>query len=161
MARLARRHARHNPDQRPLWIAGLAGVAVLLVGGIALAATKKGGGGGPQPLPTSTPNGPQQVAASKMADALIRNGYRTSDQAIYQAFQSAAGLSPTDGFPGTHTMTALDTTLRQMGAAVSMIVDGYTGQQIVVYQWLTTCSTGTGDQCYNGTDAPTFAEWNR
>jgi hypothetical protein len=101
-----------------------------------------------------------QQAASKMADALIQNGYRRSDQGIYKAFQSAAG-DTVDGFPGTHTMTALDSALRQMGAGVSQIVDGFTRQQILTYPWESTCASGSGDQCYDGTNAPTFAEWNR
>jgi len=90
-----------------------------------------------------------------MANALIANGYRLSDQHIYQAFQAAAGFATNlqDGFPGTATMSALDDALKQMGASVSQIIDGYTGQQIVVYPW--------AQGAYDGSNAPTSAEWNR
>jgi peptidoglycan hydrolase-like protein with peptidoglycan-binding domain len=101
-----------------------------------------------------------QQAAAQMALAIQQNGYRLSDQATYQAFQTAAGLTA-DGFPGTNTMNALSAQLQALGMSLGQLINGYTGQPVVVYQWLTTCSTGTGDQCYNGTDAPTFAEWNR
>jgi murein L,D-transpeptidase YcbB/YkuD len=150
---------------RVYWVAGLAGLGILLFAGIALAAKSKGGPTpgppGPAPLPTSKPpSTPMQQAAAAMATAIAQNGYRKSDQGLYQAFQSAAGLT-SDGFPGRNTMNALGVALQQLGMTLGQLKDGYTGQTAVVYAWLTTCSTGTGDQCYNGTDAPTFAEWNR
>ena len=42
---------RRNPI-RPIWVAGIAGVSILLIGGIAMAASKpSGGGGGPPTCP--------------------------------------------------------------------------------------------------------------
>jgi hypothetical protein len=147
---------------RALWVAGLFGAGVLLVAGIASAATKPTPAPvGPPPLPTrQPPTTPLQLAAVAMAIAIAQNGYRQSDQGIYQALQSAAGLSA-DGFPGTHTMAALGNALQQLGMTLGQLTDGFTGQPVAVYQWLTTCGAGTGDQCYNGSDAPTLAEWNR
>jgi hypothetical protein len=153
---------------RVYWVAGLAGLGILLFAGVALAAKSKDGPtpgptspSGPTPLPTSTPpSTPTQQAAVQMATAIAQNGYRRSDQGIYQAFQSSAGLTA-DGFPGTNTMNALGSTLQQLGMTLGQLTSGYTGRPVAVYAWLSTCSTGTGDQCYNGTDAPTLAEWNR
>jgi murein L,D-transpeptidase YcbB/YkuD len=152
---------------RVYWVAGLAGLGILLLAGVAYAAKSPPGPSGPTsppgpaPLPTRQPPvTPPQVAAVAMATAIAQNGYRLSDQGLYRAFQSAAGLTA-DGFPGTNTMNALSATLGQLGMTLGQLNDGFTNRPVVVYAWLTTCSTGTGDQCYNGSDAPTFAEWNR
>jgi hypothetical protein len=100
-----------------------------------------------------------------MATAIAQNGYRKSDQGLYTAFQSAAGLSPADGFPGTHTMTALGATLQQLGMTLGQLTDGYTGQPVATYVWSSSykgmdCNANP-IPCYDGVNAPPWAEWNR
>ncbi len=109
------------------------------------------------PAPGPTPTTPVQLAAFNMAAALQSSGYRMADQAIYKAFQTAAGLTA-DGFPGTNTMNALATALQSFGSQWPFN-DGSTAAQIVVYPWNTTCSSGSGAACYNGSDAPPLSEW--
>jgi hypothetical protein len=148
---------------RAAWIAGTAAVATGVVAAILLL-KEKSANAAPNSLPPG-PSGPQpttpvQQAAADMAADLKANGYKLSSQGLYQAFQSAAGLSPVDGFPGTNTMHALATALTSYGAAYPFN-DGYTGQPIIEYAWLSTCAAGSGDACYNGQDAPQLAEWQR
>jgi Putative peptidoglycan binding domain len=95
------------------------------------------------PVSTSTPaQTPLQVAALAMNEALKAHGYRKADQALYVAFQKAAGLGA-DGFPGTHTMTSLSSALSTMGQTIA---------PVKVYPW-----SATG--AYDGVNAPTQAEW--
>jgi hypothetical protein len=141
-------------------LVGVGAVAVLLL--TEKKASASTGPSGPPGTPGTTPPAPGagpspttplQTAAYNMAVALQSNGYRQSDQSIYEAFQTAAGLSPVDGFPGTGTMAALGAALQSFGSPYPF-VDGYTAQTIVVYPW----SAAGG---YNGTTAPPAAEWNR
>lgn len=112
----------------------------------------------PQPTPpTPTPSGPApstplQLAAFNLLQAINGNGYRQSDQDVYRSFQAQAGLTA-DGFPGTSTMNAAKSALASFGLT-DLGTDGYTGDPIVFYPWL----SGPG---YDGTNAPTAAEWNR
>jgi hypothetical protein len=106
----------------------------------------------PTPPTPGTPQTARQTAAFNVSAAIGGNGYRQSDQAIYSAYQAAAGLTA-DGFPGTNTMNALASDLQSFGQAWPF-VDGFTGDNVVVYPWL---STGN----YDGTNAPPAAEWNR
>lgn len=106
----------------------------------------------PTPGSGGIPATARQTAAFNMAAAIQGNGYRQSDQAIYTAYQAAAGLT-TDGFPGANTMNTLASDLQGFGQAWPF-VDGYTATTVVVYPW---SSSGT----YDGTNAPPAAEWNR
>jgi peptidoglycan hydrolase-like protein with peptidoglycan-binding domain len=138
---------------RAAWIAGTAAVATGVIAAILLL-KEKSANAAPNSLPPG-PSGPQpttpiQVAAQAMAQALQTNGYRMTDQPIYKAFQSAAGLTQ-DGFPGTNTMTALGNSLKSYGAAYPF-TDGATGQTIVVYSWPASGSYGDGNH-------PPTSEW--
>ena len=111
--------------------------------------------------PVPTPTTPLGVQAAAMKADLMANGYKQSSQAnVYVPFQTAAGLDA-DGFPGATTMTALANAMASYGDNGYPFTDGYTGQPIIAYPWLTTCAAGSGDACYNGSDAPTLAEWSR
>lgn len=93
--------------------------------------------------PAPSPAAPAvQTAAHAMNQALLAHGYKQADQGLYKTFQSAAGLSA-DGFPGSHTMAALASTLSAMGEPEA---------PVKVYPW-----SGAGG--YDGVNAPTMAEW--
>jgi hypothetical protein len=81
-----------------------------------------------------------------MNAALNAHGYKQRDQAIYKAFQGAAGLAPPDGFPGTHTMTVLQSVLQSAGIPIA---------NVHVYPW----HSAPGTSGYDGQNAPTLAEW--
>jgi hypothetical protein len=93
-------------------------------------------------IPAATP---VHSAALAMNAALAARGYKQADQGLYMGFQREAGLKA-DGFPGTHTMTALAAALTDAGTAMA---------PVHVYPWLTKPGT-TG---YDGVNAPTLAEW--
>jgi hypothetical protein len=78
---MARRRSYFKENPRPLWVAGIAGAAVLLVGGIAFAASKSSSGGG-------CPSG--QSYSQHVTDA-----------ATAQALLSALGGAPGPG-PGVY-----------------------------------------------------------
>ena len=101
-------------------------------------------------VPVGAPLTPVQQAASLMNAALTARGYKICDQAIYQAFQRAAGLTA-DGFPGTHTMTALGTVLIGIGQGLPA--------GLPIFPWSSHCAAGTGDACYDGSNAPTLDDW--
>lgn len=147
---------------RAAWIVGTGVTAAAVIAAILLLKNKNANAA-PNSLPPGpsgpTPTTPVQVAAQAMATDLQANGYRLSSQSVYKAFQSAAGLSA-DGFPGSGTMSALASALQSYGASYPF-VDGFTKQTIVTYPWLATCAAGSGDVCYNGSDAPPLAEWQR
>jgi len=99
------------------------------------------------PTPGAAANlSPVQAAASAMNVAIDMNGYRKRDQAIYKSFQSAAGLSPVDGFPGSDTALALGQILKTIPLPLSPKVNS-------AY----TFSSSTG---FDGVHAPTSAQWN-
>ncbi len=83
-----------------------------------------------------------QDAAIAMNNALLAHGYVASDQGLYTAFQQAAGLAA-DGFPSTHTMQALSSTLASASVAMA---------NVPIYPWL--AAPG-----YDGVNAPTSAQW--
>jgi peptidoglycan hydrolase-like protein with peptidoglycan-binding domain len=95
------------------------------------------------PRPATPAGSPLQLAAIAMNAALSAHGYKQSDQPLYRAFQSAAGLGA-DGFPGSNTMHALAGVLQAMGQSVA---------PVKVYPW----SSRGG---YDGVNAPTQAEWS-
>lgn len=131
-----RRRLLENP--RPLWIAGLAGAAVLLIGGIALASK------GP-----SVPQGALGPAV-QMNNAINANGYRQADMTIYKNFQQNAGLK-VDGYPGKATYSALIAALNAQGVTPSSNLNpNYT---FAPYN----SSNGTGG--FNGVTAPTVDQW--
>jgi hypothetical protein len=82
-------------------------------------------------------------AAKAMNGMLMVHGYKQADMALYKAFQSKAGLSPADGFPGIGTMGKLELVLKSAGLTIA---------PVKVYPWR---STGG----YDGVNAPTAAEW--
>ena len=89
---------------------------------------------------------PLQAAASAANVAIDMNGYRKADQGIYKSFQSAAGLSPVDGFPGTGFTLALGQALKTIPLPMSPKVNpAYT------------FANATG---FDGVHAPTSAQWN-
>lgn len=83
-----------------------------------------------------------QAAATAMNNALAAHGYRESDQGLYVAFQKDAGLT-TDGFPGTNTMSALQTVLTAMSVVIA---------PVPIYPWLASGS-------YDGVNAPLLSQW--
>jgi hypothetical protein len=85
----------------------------------------------------------EQSAATAMNNALLAHGYVSSDQGLYEAFQSAAGLTA-DGFPGTNTMNALQAALSSMGVAMA---------NVPIYPWL--AAPG-----YDGVNAPPQSQWD-
>jgi hypothetical protein len=118
----------------------------------------------PPPAPPAAPSsiqGPSttiqlsnvQRAALAMRNALVAHGYKQADQPLYKAFQSAAGLSPVDGFPGAGgTMPKLDQVLATFGSSLPA---GFPR-----YPWHSTTPTGkTGQAAYDGVNAPTWASW--
>jgi murein L,D-transpeptidase YcbB/YkuD len=64
---------------------------------------------------------------------------------LYSAFQRAAGLSA-DGFPGTHTMNALQGALAGIGVPMA---------PVKIYPW----RSMPGTSGYDGVNAPTLTEW--
>jgi hypothetical protein len=103
---------------------------------------------GPQPAPVPVPAlTPLQQAANDMNVALAGHGYHVTDQPLYRSFQSLAfpGSVP-DGFPGTHTMTALGSVLASAGLTMA---------PVHVYPW----RSAPGTSGYDGVNAPTLAEW--
>jgi hypothetical protein len=118
----------------------------------------------PPPAPPAAPStiqGPStsvqlsrvQQAALAMRNALVAHGYKKADQALYVAFQSAAGLSPADGFPGAGgTMPKLDQVLATFGSSLPA---GFPR-----YPWHSRTPSGaTGTAAYDGVNAPTWATW--
>jgi hypothetical protein len=118
----------------------------------------------PAPAPPAAPStlqGPStsvqlsrvQQAALAMRNALVAHGYKKADQALYVAFQSAAGLSPADGFPGAGgTMPKLDQVLATFGSSLPA---GFPR-----YPWHSKTPSGaTGTAAYDGVNAPTWATW--
>lgn len=92
-----------------------------------------------------------QDAAVAMNNALKAHGYRRLDQPIYAGFQLKAGDLTVDGFPGTHTMT------REKGVLSTL---GVTPANVPTYAWKATTTGGlTGQAAYDGTNAPTWAQW--
>ena len=92
-----------------------------------------------------------QDAAAAMNTALKARGYRRTDEPIYAGFQLKAGDLLVDAFPGTKTMTRLKGVLSAMGVAFA---------GVAVYPWLATTANGlTGQAAYDGTNAPTWAQW--
>jgi hypothetical protein len=83
-----------------------------------------------------------QADASAMNNALIAHGYKITDQGLYRAFQTDAGLTA-DGFPGTNTMNELHAVL---------FANGITMADVPIYPWL---SSGR----YDGVNAPTASQW--
>jgi hypothetical protein len=89
------------------------------------------------------------AAAAAMNSALGARGYVRSDQPIYAGFQIKAGGLTVDAFPGTHTMASLRAAL-----------PAGTMANVRVYPWLATTPGGaTGQAAYDGTNAPTWAQW--
>jgi hypothetical protein len=99
----------------------------------------------PSPMMQSAPPGASalQSAAVAMNNALILHGYRLYDQAIYKAFQRAAGSSVPDGFPGTSTMGKLQSALSTLGLPLA---------NVPIYPW-----KATGG--YDGKNAPLASDW--
>jgi|ERR1019366_2101401 hypothetical protein len=89
-----------------------------------------------------------QTAAQAMNDALNAHGYCQADTGLYSVFQSAVGFTA-DGFPGQNTMIALRQTLTSAGIAMA---------NVTIYPW-TGDANGGGQAAYDGTNAPTWAEW--
>jgi hypothetical protein len=100
---------------------------------------------GPTPAPTPAVLSVLQGTARAMNLALLAHGYKQADQPIYQAFQRAAGLGA-DGFPGRTTMGHLQSVLAGMGTVIA---------PVRVYPW----RSMPGLTGYDGTNAPTQAEW--
>jgi hypothetical protein len=91
------------------------------------------------------------TAAQAMSDAIDANGYRDVDVPIYMAYQSQAGLK-VDGFPGLKTIGSIQRTLAAAGMQLTsraLRADG------TPYPW----SGAYGCAGYDGTNAPTLAEW--
>lgn len=110
----------------------------------AIALPPGGSPGATAPAGGGTPTSPAaKAAAVAMNNALAAHGYKKSDQGLYGAFQSAAGLSPVDSFPGTNTMNALFLSLAAQNIAPA---------NVKIYPWK---SSGA----YDGVNAPTLAEW--
>jgi hypothetical protein len=118
----------------------------------------------PAPAPPAAPStlqGPStsvqlsrvQQAALAMRNALVAHSYKKVDQPLYVAFQAAAGISPTDGFPGAGgTMPKLDQVLATFGASLPA---GFPR-----YPWHSRTPSGaTGTAAYDGVNAPTWASW--
>lgn len=82
-------------------------------------------------------------AAIAMNNALNAHGYRATDQPLYGAFQTAAGIRPADRYPGAGTMAVLDQVLTAAGVPVTTVPR---------YAW----KAAPG---YDGVNAPTAAEW--
>jgi hypothetical protein len=92
-----------------------------------------------------------QIAASMMNDALSRHGFIRLDQPIYAGFQLKAGDLVVDAFPGENTMTRLSAVLAGMGITMA---------NVTIYPWKATTPGGlTGVDAYDGTNAPTWAQW--
>lgn len=92
------------------------------------------------------------AAATAMYNAILAHGYRRFDEPIYAGYQLKAGNLTVDAFPGQHTMDSLKATLASMGITMS--------SAIPVYPWLATTAAGlTGQQAYDGVNAPTWAQW--
>jgi hypothetical protein len=92
-----------------------------------------------------------QDAAVAMNDALKAHGYRRLDQPIYAGFQVKAGDLTVDAFPGTNTINRLKGVLSTLGVAFA---------SVPVYPWHATTPGGlTGTNAYDGTNAPTWAQW--
>lgn len=89
---------------------------------------------------------PLQAAASAVNVAIDLGGYRKRDMGIYKSFQSAAGLSPIDGYPGSEFTLALGQALKTIPLPMSPRVNS-------AY----TFSSATG---FDGVHAPTSAQWN-
>lgn len=133
-------------------IAG-AGVAVLALGEfLGVLSPKKAdllnvkdpfghGQGGPPPTPT----GDAIVDSSAL---MAYHGYRLTDQGVYKQAQAKLGTTA-DGYPGTHTMAAIDAYLKAHGAAG-------VPSWLPVYPWLSAAHGGTG---YDGKNAPLAKEW--
>ena len=81
-----------------------------------------------------------------MNNALGAHGYKQADQPLYKAFQSAAKLSPVDGYPGLGTMGTLGRVRAAMGVALAPVKQ---------YPW----HSKPGMTGYDGINAPTVAEW--
>jgi hypothetical protein len=118
----------------------------------------------PAPAPPAAPStiqGPSttiqlsrvQQAALAMRNALVAHSYKQADQPFYVAFQAAAGISPTDGFPGAGgTMPVLDKVLATFGATLPA---GFPR-----YPWHSRTPSGaTGPAAYDGVNAPRWADW--
>lgn len=111
------------------------------------AITGTGGGGGVVVTPVNYPT--LAAAASAMNAALAAHGYVRTDQPIYAGFQIKAGDLTVDAFPGTHTMNRLRN-----------VLPAGTMANVRVYPWLATTPGGaTGQAAYDGTNAPTWAQW--
>lgn len=92
-----------------------------------------------------------QDAAVAMNNALKAHGYVRTDQPIYAGFQVKAGDLTVDAFPGTNTINRLKGVLSTLGVSFA---------NVAVYPWHATTSTGlTGTAAYDGTNAPTWAQW--
>jgi hypothetical protein len=90
-------------------------------------------------------------AASAMNSALKAHGYVRTDQPIYAGFQLMAGDLTVDAFPGTNTINRLKGVLTAMGVTFA---------SVPVYPWHATTTGGlTGIAAYDGTNAPTWAQW--
>jgi len=96
----------------------------------------------PSASPPTVTLTPVQHAAQAMNAALAGHGYKLTDQGLYKAFQSAAGLTA-DGFPGEGTMAVLKSSLGTMGTSLA---------PVKVYPW-------KSGGAYDGVNAPTLAEW--
>lgn len=104
-------------------------------------------------LPSSSMT-PLQTAAYSMVVDLESNGYKLSSQNIYEAFQTAAGLTA-DGMPGSNTMAALQSAVTSLPSPENSWppIDGYTAVSIEIYPWT--------KASYDGVDSPPSNEWNR
>jgi hypothetical protein len=96
----------------------------------------------PQSADAAAAAATQNSTALAMNDALNAHGYKQSDMGLYQAFQSAVGLTP-DGYPGTNTMHELKDVLFSLGVEMA---------NVPIYPWL--ASGG-----YDGVNAPLLSDW--
>lgn len=134
---------------RGAWVGGLALAGAATVAAILLLKNKSAAA---QPvLPPVTPpsgpvlNTPIKQTADAMNTALTARGYNLGDAGIYKAFQSAAGLSPVDGYPGTNTGRAFQAAIASIPEAISPNFNpNYT------------FASGPG---FDGTHAPLPAQW--
>lgn len=96
----------------------------------------------PAPAPAVTGGSSAQIAAATaMNTALSVHGYKAADQPLYMAFQRSVGLKA-DGFPGTGTMSKLQSVLASAGIPMA---------NVKVYPWRA--------GAYDGVNAPSQTEW--
>jgi hypothetical protein len=102
----------------------------------------------PASLTTPAPSSSAPVdAAEAMYRALADHGYNVADQPIYKAFQASQKIAA-DGFPGPGTIGKLKAALAGRGLPAL---------NVKTYPW----KSMPGTSGYNGTNAPTLAEWTR